>query len=87
MATLNSTQDSDRLIRELMVKNKNLQSKYDSCLAQEQERASNAGKIQAQLDDALKQSKALALSLRSVTDERDAALRSGDDKVRAHRYS
>jgi hypothetical protein len=81
MATLNSTQDSDRLIRELMVKNKNLQSKYDAVAAQEEQRAASAGKLQAQLDDAVRQSTKLALDLRSVTDERNAALRSSEEKA------
>ena len=71
---LNSPHDSDRLIRELMVKNNTLQSKLDGITEQENARNAAAGKLQAQLAAAQKDVKQLASELQVVQQERDALL-------------
>lgn len=76
MATLNSTQDSDRLIRELMVKNKNLQSRVDALSGDEQQRAAAVNKLREQLAAHNKENRSLTANLEAITAERNEAVRS-----------
>jgi hypothetical protein len=84
MATLNSTQESDRLIRELMVKNKNLQSKLDLIASSDEARSAAASKVQAQLAAAHQENRKLASNVASLTQERDQ-LSAERDNLRAER--
>ena len=55
MSVLNSKQDSDRLIRELMVKNRDLEGKAKQANSGAEERLAEARKAQQQLTEATKQ--------------------------------
>lgn len=72
MVSLDSKQDSDRIIRELMVKSKDLQFKFEKASLLGAGHAAIVSKLEAELGAALKENRDLAGELQTTNHERDA---------------
>jgi hypothetical protein len=71
MVSRDSTQDSDRIIRELMVKSKDMQYKFEKASLLGAEHAAIVSKLEAELCSALKENRDRAGELETTINERD----------------
>jgi hypothetical protein len=71
MSVINSKQDSDRLIRELMIKNKDLEARYSKAADAEKEHASSIQQAQQALTESQNENRELTKMLSKARLELD----------------
>ena len=87
MSVLNSTQDSDRLIRELMIKNKDLSDRCKHASSGAQERAAALQKAQEELADAAQRLEESRNEAHELNKQLAKARLEFDDKARCQTHA